>query len=177
MLLAAYDMPMNPYGPAIDQLQPYKGTVSGEKEHQKPSYNYGPPSTKYPVLALEDDIIDKNGYGLKKGFYEVRIDENARFLLFVQSGKLKAKIPVIFYETTKKKEKSPPEGKILDKKTAKKMRKEAKKAKKEAYKYRKGENPKDIIFNEVKMTYDEKNACWIINWEADDSRAVGCFRI
>ena len=57
------------------------------------------------------------------------------------------------------------------------MRKEAKKAKKEAYKYRKGENPKDIIFNEVKMTYDEKNACWIINWEADGSRAVGCFRI
>ena len=176
MLLAAYDMPMNPYGPAIDQLQPYKGTLSGEKEYQKPSYNYGPPSTKYPVLALEDDIIDKNGYGLKKGFYEVRIDENARFLLFVQSGKLKAKIPVIFYETTKKKEKSPPEGKILDKKTAKKMRKEAKKAKKEAYKYRKGENPKELDWSEVQIYKTNKKNTWLIIYNTNNIQLSGIIK-
>ena len=90
MLIAAYDVPMNPYGPAIDQLAPYKGTLSGEKEYQKPSYNYGPPSTKYPILALEDDIINDEGMGLKRGFYEIRIDDNKEFLLFVQSGKTKA---------------------------------------------------------------------------------------
>ena len=72
---------MNPYGPAIDQLRPYKGTVSGEREHQKPSYNNGPPSTKYPILALEDNIADDEGRGLKKGFYEIRISENKDFLL------------------------------------------------------------------------------------------------
>ncbi len=175
MLIAAYDVPMNPYGPAIDQLRPYKGTLSGEKEYQKPSYNYGPPSTKYPILALEDNIVDADGKGLKKGFYEVRIDENKQFLLFMQSGKLKAKIPVVFYETYKK-EKSKQEN-LSPKKLAKKMRKEAKKAQKEAYKYRKGELPKDIIFNDVKMSYDEKNACWVIIWEAEDSKAIGCFRI
>lgn len=177
MFLLAYDTPTNAYGPAIDQLRPYKGTLSGEKEHQKPSYNYGPPSTKYPILALEDDIIGQDGRGLKKGFYEVRIDSENKFLLFVQSGNLKAKIPVIFYETSEKKEEKPQEGKILDKKIAKQMRKEAKKAKKEAYKYRKGENPKNIVFSSVKMTYDEKNSCWVINWELDSSRAIGCFRI
>ena len=177
MLIASYDVPMNPYGPAIDQLRPYKGTLSGEKEHQKPSYNYGPPSTKYPILALEDDIVDDDGRGLKKGFYEIRIDDDKTFLLFVQSGSIKAKIPIVFYETYKKEEKKPEPGKIIDKKLAKKMRKEAKKARKDAYKYRKGENPKDIVFAEVKMSYDKKNACWVIIWEADEQKAIGCFRI
>ncbi len=175
MLIAAYDMPMNPYGPAIDQLAPYKGTLSGEKEHQKPSYNYGPPSTKYPVLALENDIIDDNGKGLKKGFYEVRIDDNNEFLLFVQSGTIKAKIPVIFYESYKKEE--PLKENMSDKKYAKLIRQKEKKARKEAYKYRKGELPKDIVINEIKMNYDEKNACWVIIWEAMSSKAIGCFRI
>ena len=175
MLIAAYDMPMNPYGPAIDQLAPYKGTLSGEKEYQKPSYNYGPPSTKYPILALEDNIVNDEGKGLKKGFYEVRIDENKEFLLFVQSGKTKAKIPVISYKSLKKDTSS--QKPLTSKQMAKKMRKEAKKAKKEAYKYRKGELPKDNIFNSVKMEYDEKNACWVIIWEADESKAIGCFRI
>ena len=174
MLIAAYDMPMNPYGPAIDQLAPYKGTLSGEKEYQKPSYNYGPPSTKYPILALEDNIVDENGKGLKKGFYEVRIDDNKQFLLFMQSGKLKAKIPIINYESLKK---QVSQQALNSKQMAKKMRKDAKKAQKEAYKYKKGELPKDIVFNDIKMTYDEKNACWVIIWEADESRAIGCFRI
>ncbi len=174
MLIAAYDMPMNPYGPAIDQLAPYKGTLSGEKEYQKPSYNYGPPSTKYPILALEDNIVDDNGKGLKKGFYEVRIDDNKQFLLFMQSGKLKAKIPIINYESLKK---QVSQQALNSKQMAKKMRKDAKKAQKEAYKYKKGELPKDIVFNDIKMTYDEKNACWVIIWEADESRAIGCFRI
>ena len=173
MLIAAYDMPMNPYGPAIDQLAPYKGTLSGEKEYQKPSYNYGPPSTKYPILALEDNIVDDNGKGLKKGFYEVRIDDNKQFLLFMQSGNTKAKIPVINYESLKKQTQKP----LTAKQEAKKMRKEAKKAKKEAYKYRKGELPKDMIFNDVKIKYDEKNALWVIQWEMQDERAIGCFRI
>lgn len=174
MLIAAYDMPMNPYGPAIDQLAPYKGTLSGEKEYQKPSYNYGPPSTKYPILALEDNIVDDNGKGLKKGFYEVRIDDNKQFLLFMQSGKLKAKIPIINYESLKK---QVSQQALNSKQMAKKMRKDAKKAQKEAYKYKKGELPKDIVFNDIKMTYDEKNACWVIIWEANESRAIGCFRI
>ena len=173
MLIAAYDMPMNPYGPAIDQLAPYKGTLSGEKEHQKPSYNYGPPSTKYPILALEDDIINDEGRGLKKGFYEIRIDDNKEFLLFVQSGNTKAKIPVISYESLKKQTQKP----LTAKQEAKKMRKEAKKAKKEAYKYRKGELPKDMIFNDVKIKYDEKNALWVIRWETQEESAIGCFRI
>ena len=174
MLIAAYDMPMNPYGPAVDQLVPYKGTLSGEKEYQKPSYNYGPPTTKYPILALEDNIVDENGKGLKKGFYEVRIDDNKQFLLFMQSGKLKAKIPIINYESLKK---QVSQQALNSKQMAKKMRKDAKKAQKEAYKYKKGELPKDIVFNDIKMTYDEKNACWVIIWEADESRAIGCFRI
>ena len=174
MLLASYDTLMNPYGPAIDQLHPYKGTLSGEKEHQKPSYNNGPPSTKYPILALEDNIIDDSGKGLKKGFYEIRISENSEFLLFVQSGVVKAKVPVIFYESYKKKE---VELNLSDKELAKKIRKEAKKAKKEAYKYRRGENPKDIVFNDVKMYFDDKNSCWVIIWEADEQKAIGCFRI
>ncbi len=174
MLLASYDTPMNPYGPAIDQLRPYKGTLSGEKEWQKPSYNNGPPSSKYPILALEDNIIDDSGKGLKKGFYEIRISENKDFLLFVQSGVIKAKVPVVFYESYKKKE---VKQNLSDKEVAKKMKKEAKEAKEDAYKYRRGENPKDIVFNDIKMYFDDKNSCWVIIWEADEQKAIGCFRI
>ncbi len=175
MLLLAYDATISDYGPAIDKLSPYRGTLSGERENQKPSYNYGPPSTKFPILALEDDIINSDGYGLKRGFYEVRIDDNNEFLLFVQSGKLKAKIPVVLYENNKKDKKDKYKN-LSAKEAQKQYRKELKQKEKERKKYIKGENPKDIVFSNVKLTYDTKNDCWLVFWELEEQKAIGCFR-
>ena len=49
-------------------------------------------------MALEDDIVNENGYGLKKGFYKIIPDKYLDFLLLYQSGELKAKIPVVKME-------------------------------------------------------------------------------
>lgn len=175
-MLIAYN-PDVPIGPAIDQLHPYKGALSGEKEDQKPSYNYGPKSTKYPIIALKDDIVAPDGRGLKKGFYEVRIDKNYEFLLLVQAGVLKAKIPVISLESAGRNQ-APKEEKVLNsKQMAKQMRKEYKKAKKDEKKYLKGENPKDIINSSAEIFYDRVSSSWVIMWEVENLKAVGCFRI
>ena len=46
-------------------------------------------------MRLEYDILNKDGFGLKRGFYEIRPDSDYTYLMFIQSGKIKAKIPVI----------------------------------------------------------------------------------
>lgn len=166
------------YGPAIDQLHPYKGALSGARDGQNPVYNFGPKATPYPILALEDDFINKDGKGLKKGFYEIVPDKNFDYFLFVQSGKIKAKIPIT--EVKNIKNPAPKEEKI-EKKNPKKLEKERQKAlkkqKKREYKYRKGELPENFIHSSVKMIFDEKLNMQIIIWEYQNTRAVGGFKI
>jgi len=178
MILLAYDAPMNPYGPAIDQINPYKGTLSGEREHQKPSYRIGPPSTKNPILTLQDDIVGFDGRGLKKGFYEVKMDEEYDFFLLIQSGKLKAKIPVL--EVKNIKDNPPVETeikKIIPKKIKKEREKEEKRRKKREYKYRKGELPEDYVHSKAELFYDKSTDNWVIIWELENTRAIGSFKI
>ncbi len=162
MLIASADFPMNPYGPAIDQLEPYKGTRSGAKEDHKPTYKSGPKGSDYPLLTLEDDIIREDGLGLRKGFYEVKLDDNFTYLLLVQSGKLKAKVPVVYIGRK-------------DANSAEKL--SEKEEEKRKWKYRKGEDPKEIVHSSVKMTFDMATNSYILDYTMGNILAKGILKL
>ena len=73
---------------------------SGERDENKLTDKYSNSNHKPAVLILEDDIVNPDGYGLKKGFYNVATDEYMDFLLIYQSGKIKAKVPVVKMKVT-----------------------------------------------------------------------------
>ena len=83
---------------AKNQFTPKPVYVSGEKEEDSIIDKYRINPKDLPILILDDDIINKEGLGLKKGFYNVRADKYLDFLLIYQKGDLKAKIPVIQME-------------------------------------------------------------------------------
>ena len=86
--LIAYQFDKNQY-----TLNPVE--ISGEKDEDKFDFDKLKYSSFNPaLLVIENDIINKNGYGLKKGFYNVTTDKYLDFLYILQQGKLKAKIPV-----------------------------------------------------------------------------------
>lgn len=85
--------------PERNEIVPYPQYPSGVTPGTSGIYTQGYASIQNPVLALKEDIVDKNGRGLLAGFYEVRSSDLFEFLLFYQNGVLKAKIPVIKTET------------------------------------------------------------------------------
>ena len=82
-----------------NQYVPQEVYYSGKKEETNLINKYSPNlGLNAPVLTLEDDIVNQDGYGLKKGFYSVYPDKYLDFLYLYQSGVLKAKVPVIKME-------------------------------------------------------------------------------
>ena len=146
--LIAYEYYRNPY-------LPHDITTSGEKEETSLNnrYSYGKNAT---VLVIQDDIINPEGYGLKKGFYNICPDEYLEFLLIYQTGELKAKIPVIKVE----KYSTQTDGK----QKVKKMSQSAylKKLKKEQKKYMKGENPNTVDYSEADIEYIREENAWVV---------------
>ena len=139
-----------------NQFVPKEVYVSGEKEETKLIDKYTPKTTIAPVLTLEEDIVNQEGYGLKKGFYSVTPDKYLDFLYIYQSGKLKAKVPVVkmeVFETTNPKQEKP------KKMSAKKY---AREKEKEYRKYLKGENPAEVEWSEVNIYKIENNSYLII---------------
>lgn len=74
-----------------------KPEVSGLYEGQSTIYQYALPSSDYPVLRMPFNIYDKNGDVLEYGMYMIMLDENRKYLMFVQSGMVKARVPVLKY--------------------------------------------------------------------------------
>lgn len=135
----AYEYSKNLYVPK--EIYP-----SGEKEETNLIDKYNLSDKNPAVLTLEFDIINKDGLGLKKGFYNVEPDKYLDYLLIYQAGNLKAKIPVFemnFYETIN----SEPKQKV------KKMsyRKFQKEQEKEKRKYFKGINPLEVDYKTAEI--------------------------
>lgn len=180
----------------IDEVLPYKQYTSGAKAEDNTLYSNKKVNTN-PVLRLEYDILNKDGYGLKKGFYEIRPDMNYTYLMFIQAGKIKAKIPVIKnerisnygndYEWPDKKKRdknslnsnpsrlteentvvSP--DKITPKFTDKEKRKRARK-------YKKGIDPAEYIHSKVWMEYDSEIQCYIVIWEKYNTKVTGVLKL
>lgn len=161
--LIAYEYYKNLYVPK--EVYP-----SGEKDETKLIDKYNPSREEAAILTLEEDIINKEGYGLKRGFYNITPDKYLDFLLIYQSGKLKAKIPVFemnVFETLN------PEQKKVKKMSFKKFQKEQEK---EQRKYFKGINPKDIVYKTAQIYRVKDENAYIIIYQERNFELKGMIK-
>ena len=151
------------------QYVPKEVYYSGEKDETKYIDKYSN-RKELPVLILEDDIINPDGYGLKKGFYNVVPDEYKDFLLIYQSGKLKAKVPVVKINITSNN--SPKQ------KKPKKMSQGAYKRKqqREYRKYLNGINPSEYEYKEAEIQYIPDKSAWLLMYKTDNLELSGVIK-
>ncbi len=181
----------------IDEVLPYPQYQSGAREEQKPVYkDYKDPSSN-PVLILEFDILNKDGFGLKKGYYEIATDSEYKTLMFVESGNIKAKIPVIkeemidnyqkdwewqeeekrgFLKSSNKPKTTSEEIPVYSKDVYKEKLTE-KEAKKRKNKYKKGQDPRTYFHSKCYMEYDNENDLYKVIWEKYHIRLIGIIKL
>lgn len=184
----------------IEDVLPYKQSKSGAKDGDNSIYADGSKENTNPVLRLEYDILNKDGYGLKRGFYEIRPDADFTYLMFIQAGQIKAKIPVISqelistygsdYEWPDKKKKhfweksaqnSNPvrlseENDIVSPKKAEPVLTDKERKRRER-KYKKGIDPIEHIHSSAEMKYDKELKSYIIIWEKYNTRVTGQLKL
>lgn len=78
-----------------DALFVYPVERSGVYAEHNMIYKYAYPDSDYPVLRLPFDIYDSEGEVLPHGFYMIALDSERKYLLFIQSNKLKARVPAV----------------------------------------------------------------------------------
>ena len=159
------------YEYAKDQFVPKEVYTSGKKEETSLINKYTPLSIKNaPVLTLRDDIINSEGYGLKRGFYSVLPDKYLDFLCLYQAGVLKAKVPVIKMEVF---ETNTPEQPKIKKMSAKKYANEQEKNKR---KYMNGLNPDEIQWSEVEIYHLKEKNSWMIVYNSNNIQLSGVIK-
>lgn len=166
-MIADYDLIAYEY--TKNQFVPKEIYKSGEKDEDKliDKYSNG---KELPVLILEDDIINQEGYGLKKGFYNVIPDKYLDFLLILQSGKLKAKIPVINMEIIEPIE---PKQEKPQKMSASKYKKLKEK---EYRKYLNGENPEEFELETVEIKYIQEENTYLLIYASKNIELLGVIK-
>ncbi len=157
---------------SADELIPYPKYTSGERD-DKSIYKYSEPEKTYPVLTVEQDIQLNDGRGIKQGFYQVLLSEDCDFLLVVESGAIKAKIPVVSIEqrkpmpiTKQKVERKlikPPEGKEW--KAPQKL------------KNNKGVDSDDFIYRKAEIYFDTGTNSYVLIYERGNTKAVGVIKL
>lgn len=154
-----------------NQYVPQEVYSSGKKDEtnliNKYSPNYG---VNAPILSLKDDIVNKDGYGLKQGFYSVYPDKYLDFLYIYQSGKLKAKVPVIKTEVI---EPINPKQEKIKKMSLSKFNKEQEK---KYRKYMNGENPDEIEWSEVNIYRMKEKNSWLIIYNSNNIELSGLIK-
>ena len=153
-----------------NQFVPKEVYTSGEKEETNLINRYSGDNLPSTILILEDDLVNSEGYGLKKGFYNVKPDKYLEFLLIYESGQLKAKVPVVevnFHESINATTEKP-----------KKMsyRKYKKQQQKEYRKYLKGENPADINWTTAEIHYIEEQNARILVYNSNNVEIAGIIK-
>ncbi|GBF22853.1 hypothetical protein tpqmel_0257 [Candidatus Gastranaerophilus sp. (ex Termes propinquus)] len=142
-----------------EQYVPYPAYPSGARDGDNPIYNNPVLDNTNPLLLIEEDIIAPDGRGLRKGFYEVRPDIENNFLMLYQSGRLKAKAPILSVEQRKF---------VAPTKDQKK-----KKTKKN---YR-GINPEEFIYNKTELRYCADSSSYIIIWDRANTRIQAILKL
>lgn len=152
-----------------DQFTPIPIYRSGEKDEDKPVYKF--PTKSLPTIILEDDIIDSEGYGLKKGFYNVVPNDVMDMLLIYQMGQLKARVPVVKTEVDREEygQKQKPPKKMSARKYQRKLEKEKRK-------YYKGENPGEVEYITAQIKYFKEKDAWIIEYVDKDVKLYGMIK-
>lgn len=143
---------------------------SGEKEESKANDKLKFSDKNPAVLVLEQDIINKQGYGLKKGFYNVSTDKYLEFLYIYQSGKLKAKVPVVHMEVF---ETINPKQQKVKKMSYRKFLKEQEK---ERQKYIKGINPLEVDYKNVQIHYINEQNSYVIIYNFNNIELTGIIK-
>ena len=152
-----------------NQYTPNEIYYSGEKEETSLIDKYSS-RKELPVLILEDDIINKDGYGLKKGFYNVVPDEYKDFLLIYQSGQLKAKVPVINITAISSSDTKQQKPKKMSQRAYKRYQE------KEYRKYLKGINPNEFEYREVEIEYLQEKNAWLIIYKTNNMELSGMIK-
>ena len=80
-----------------ESLFVYPREVTGLYEKDNIIYKYAYPDTDYPILRLPFDIHDGKGEVLPHGMYMIALDSERKYLMFLQSNELKARVPVASY--------------------------------------------------------------------------------
>ncbi len=89
----SYDFMTDFNGPKRHFPQPFY--PSGLFENDKPQYNFGPESSKYPTLTLPCKLYDERGNTIPDGFYMVVLSDDMKNLLLYQSNILRARVKVV----------------------------------------------------------------------------------
>lgn len=161
--LIAYEYYKNQYVPR--EVYP-----SGEREETKLIDKYGAKNPPAAILTLEDDIVNEDGYGLTRGFYNVVPDKYLDFLLIYQGGKLKAKVPVVAMEVF---ETNNPKQQKVKKMSASRYKRQQEK---EYRKFLKGENPAEIEWSEVQISYSRDDEAWLIIYNSNNIELCGMIK-
>ena len=152
-----------------NQYVPNEIYYSGEKEETKLIDKYSN-RKELPVLMLEDDIINSDGYGLKRGFYNVVPDEYNDFLLIYQTGKLKAKIPIVKINVTQSSNVKQEKPKKMSERAYKRYKE------KEYRKYLKGINPSEFEYKSVEIQYIQEKNAWLLIYKSDNIELLGIIK-
>lgn len=179
----------------LEDVVPYKQYKSGARVEHNSVYTNKEENTN-PVLRLEYDVLNNDGFGIKRGFYEIRPDSEYTYLMFIQAGEIKAKIPVLShsliseygddYEWADKKKKKNSKNDtparlmnandiVSPKKITPQLTEKQKKKREKQFK--KGIDPIEYIHSSVKMEYDEKLLSYVIIWEKYNTRVIGVLKV
>ena len=179
----------------IDEVLPYKQYKAGTKDKDKPVYQNPLESSSNPVLTLEFDILNKDGFGLKRGYYEIATNSEFTFLMFVQQGKIKAKIPVIKHELINEYGSDFEWGDDTDKETPNNASKDLttgvmvsskkimtkiyseKELKRRQKKYKKGMDPSLYFHAKTYIEYDKELNLYKVVWEKYNTRLTAVMKI
>ncbi len=180
---------------SIEDVLPYPQYKSGAKDNDKPVYQNPLDSSSNPILALEFDILNKDGFGLKRGYYEIAVNPDYTYLMFIEKGEIKAKIPVIYsglinehgtdYEWKDEKNKSAPidatnnieEGVLVASKKIYKIPYTEKELKRRKKKYQKGQDPSLYFHSKAYMEYDEELNLYKVIFEKYNTKIIGVIKI
>ena len=179
----------------LDEVLPYSQYKSGAMDNDNPIYKYPTESTSNPILTLEFDILNKDGFGLKRGYYEIGVDEDYSYLMFIEAGYIKAKIPVIRqeviesaggdFEWSEDKSKNTPNTasknpENMIKVSSRRIYKHPftdKELKKRKEKYKKGMDPLTYFHSKAYMEYDEELKAYKVIWEKYNTRLIGVIKL
>lgn len=146
-----------------EEILPYPQYPSGEKGDDS-IYRFAKEPTNYPTLLVEEDIVFKNKTGIKKGFYQAVLSSDFDSLLLYESGKLKAKIPVVSIE--QRKDVKPAKQKVQKQSIWKKPKKN-----------NRGKDSEDFTYQNAALYYDQQNKSYVIIYERGNTKAVGVIKL
>lgn len=155
-----------PYGP-------YPTYPSGLEESGKAIFRYAHQSSEHPNLTIVNPIYDMDRNVIMPGYYELVLSDDRQFLVFAQTGKIIAVIPVFKFEEDQEEV-----AKLYDKKYLKQQAKEQKQqAKINAKRAKTGLPPEEKeVFMKASIEYNKEGRYYLIKYERGRIRAWGAIK-